>query len=122
KGLKVTPLALGQTVTTPVMNGASPYNDVYYSLDLEPGEYEVSARFNRANGDEEFLNGLVTLLDAQGSLVNRFFINVFGAMDAGELRGVGKVAVAGKETRLLRVRSTSAQSKAIITLRPWPAE
>jgi hypothetical protein len=119
---KVTPLRLGDAVTTPVMHGASPYDDVYYSVHLEAGHYEVSARFNWANGDDRYLKGTVKVLSAEGHHDDSWLVFEHGTADQGALRGVAKLTLAEKGSRLLQVRATGAQAKAVITVKEWPSK
>jgi hypothetical protein len=98
---KVQRLALGKAAQA-IVDGVSPFaRDVWYSIELAPGDYKVITEWARVDGQVAFVGGNLSTYSAEGDWKQTFLSSV----ESNEVstKKIGKLSLADKTTVLFRV-------------------
>lgn len=99
---KVTPIELGQTFATPVLDGRSEKTcSAYCSLKLPAGDYKVTADLRRVDGENSNIQGTVEALNAEGVLQTK--IGDINEIDTRTVKSF-KIVTSEEQDMMVRIK------------------
>jgi Mg-chelatase subunit ChlD len=114
----VAPIKLGQTVTTPLLEGDNTQKrDAYYSLTLPAGDYKVSVEYRRQDKRDSNVGGAVSALDPDG---DQRIERVVAVIDTGPAhQGAAKLSLADEAHLVFKVRVAYTKETAVFSVEEW---
>jgi hypothetical protein len=114
----VAPIKLGQTVTTPLLDGENTQKrDAYYSLTLPAGDYKVSVAYRRQDKRDSNVGGVVSALDPDG---DQRIDRVVAVIETGPAhQGAAKLSLADEAHLVFKVRVDYTKETAVFTVEEW---